>query len=201
MALWPHWRRRRSRRLWRGSSGLFQKFDLAGGEAVGCADYFELSGFDAWADDGVEVREAVYTAADVGSDGVLEGVPGEMLALEDGGLDAGDEIVDGPGQGVLVVQVFDGGFDRAALAVAEDHEEIDAQLSYSVLNTAFDGGPGAVDVVSGDADDEEVSDAEVEEDLWRDARVGAGDDAGDGVLAFGERLEVCRGSTRVGDGS
>ncbi len=160
-----------------------------------------MAGSDAWGDDGVQVREAFDSAADVGADGVFEWVSGEMLALEDGGFDGVDEIVDGSGECVLIVEVLDGGLDRTALAVAEDHEEVDAQLGYGVFDAALDGGSGAADVVAGDADDEEFADAEIEEDLGWDAGVGTADDGGDGILAGGERFEVGGGSAGVGDGS
>jgi hypothetical protein len=53
--------------------------------------------------------------------------------------------------------------------VAEDHEEANAQLCDSVFDAAFDRGSGATDVVARDADDEEVADADVEENLRGDA--------------------------------
>ena len=165
--------------------------DFASGEVVGRADYFELAGFDAWRNDGFELRETFDSTTDVGSDGVLELVAGKAFALDDGGLDAVDEIVDGSGERVFVVNVLDSCFDRSALAVAEDHDEVDAEFGDGVLDASLYRGSRAVDVVAGDADGEDVSNTDVEEYLGGDARVGATDDCGDGILPGGERLEVC----------
>lgn len=60
----------------------------------------------------------------------------------------------------------------------------------SVFDAAFDGRADAADVVSCDPDDEEITNASVEEDLWRDARVGTSNDNGDGGLPSCESAGV-----------
>jgi len=171
--------------------------DLSCREIVDSAGDLDLSGLGGGSDDRAEGVETVDPAFHVGADGVLELVAGEILACGYGGLDGVDEVVDRAGQSVFVVQVLDCGLDGSALGVAENHDERDAEFGDRVLNGAFDRGASAVDVVAGDADDEELPDAEVKENLRGHTGVCASDDAGDGVLARGERLEVGGSAPRV----
>ena len=68
--------------------------------------------------------------------------------------------------------------------------ERDVELGDGVFDAAFYRGACAVDVVAGDANDEEVADSLVKENFEGDAGVGTADDGGDRELAGGERLEV-----------
>ena len=68
---------------------------------------------------------------------------------------------------------FEGGADRAAAAVTEHHEERSLQVHAGVLQRAHD---LRGDHVAGHADDEQLAEAGVEDELRRDARVAAAED-------------------------
>jgi hypothetical protein len=70
----------------------------------------------------------------------------------------------------------------AALLVAQDHDEGRAQVHDRVLDQAEHDGVGDV---AGDAEHEELAHALVEDQLGPGARVGAGQDQGEGPLALG----------------
>jgi hypothetical protein len=173
--------------------------NFAGGEVVDGSGCFEFAGLDGGSDDWLKGAETFDSAADVGPDSVFKRVAGQVFALNDGGLDRVDEVVDGSGERVLVVEVLDGGFDGSALRVAEDEDGGHTEFGNGVLDGTFDGGSCSGDVVAGDANDEEIADAEVEEDFGGDSGVGASDDAGDRSLAARKWLEVGRCAARMGD--
>ena len=118
--------------------------------------------------------------------------PGLPFTARDGRPDRVDEVADRPGQGVVGVDVLDGGLDRAALAVAQHHDEPDAQLRDGELDAPLHGGARAADDVARHADHEQVADPLVEDQLGCHPRVGAADDDGERRLPLGQRREVFR---------
>ena len=86
---------------------------------------------------------------------------------------------------------FDRCTDRAARFVSENHDERRAQGLHCVLEA---GDPVVSSEVARDAYDEEITAAGVERVLWRDARIGAAQDARKRVLShrqgFALGLEV-----------
>src|SRR5262245_44761858 len=73
--------------------------------------------------------------------------------------------------------------DRSAALVAEDHEQRRLQVRAGVLQRA---GDLLAQHVAGDADDEELAQARVEDPFGRHARVAAAEDGRPGLLAPGE---------------
>ena len=65
---------------------------------------------------------------------------------------------------------FNGRLDRAAVAVPQHYEDLDAQNSYAIFEARRDLGRG---YVPGYADDEELADALVEDKLHRHPRIRA----------------------------
>ena len=117
------------------------------------------------------------------------------------GADGGDGFGDGGDEfGDVAVDsgVFGDGFHRAAGFVAEDDEERGPE----VVDAVFDGADlvGAGDV-AGDADDEEITHALVEEGLDGDTGIGAGEKDREGGLAFGLFRAAGGVLTRVGGGA
>ena len=136
-------------------------------EAVVFLEVDEDLGFGAEFLDGVD---------DVGADGVV----GELVVgagCVDGGADLADDDLHAFGEawsvGGLIwggggLDGFDGGLDGAAAGVSHDDDEAWPELEGGELDGAeLEGG----DDVAGDADDEHVSDALVEEDFGGDAGV------------------------------
>ena len=164
-----------------------QPRDLAGFEIVDGAQHADIAG------------EGAFAHGGTGQEYLFDGGPDVLLdrtgdQIGHGGLgkciqnllDGRDDVVHERGDVAFqsVAFAFDllgYGGDGAALGVSEDEE--DGRVH--VANAVFDG-TDFVDVadVSGDADDEEVHDAGVEEEFDGDSGVGAGDDGGDGVVAL-----------------
>src|SRR5437016_13860341 len=80
-----------------------------------------------------------------------------------------------------VLDRFDRCTDRAARFVSENRDEQRAQGLHCVLEA---GDPVVSSEVARDAYDEEITAAGVERVLWRDARIGAAQDAGKRVLSL-----------------
>ena len=81
------------------------------------------------------------------------------------------------------LQLLERGEDRAALRVAEHDDEARAEALRGELDAAD---LRRRDDVAGDADDEQVAEPLVEDDLGRHARVGAAEDDRERLLAGGE---------------
>ena len=103
-----------------------------------------------------------------------------------------DEVADRPGQVVVGVDMSDGGLDRAALAVAQHHDQPDAQLADCELDAPFHRRARAADDVAGHAHDEQVADALVEDQFGGDPGIRTRDDRRQRRLPLGERREVFR---------
>ena len=173
--------------------------DGAGLQVVQGADYLHFTFFHARGEDRFQTFQACDSIFDILNDGVFQPVTGLAFALGDGGLDEFDQAVDGTRERIPGVDVLDGGFDGAAVGVAENEDERDVEFGDGVLRAALDGNPGAVDHVASDADDEQIADANVKQDFGRDAGIGAGDDDGFGILSFSERTEIRRAAAGVDD--
>ena len=83
--------------------------------------------------------------------------------------------------------------------VAQHDDEPGAQLRDRELDAPFHEGARATDDVPRHADDEQVADSLVEDQFGRHSRVGAPDDDGKRSLPFGQRCEVLRLPSRVGE--
>lgn len=153
---------------------------MAGVEVVDAADDSELAFLEAFHEVG-GLGEALDGELDVALDG-----EGDLLfAVEvfgevgQGGFNAVEERDDFVGLLGRLGGMVDGGLDGTALAVSEDEDQLDIE----VIDPVFDaGGDVGVGDVAGDADDEEVAEALVEEEFRRHAGVGAAEDDGEGVL-------------------
>ena len=95
--------------------------------------------------------------------------------MVDGGLEVREEGADLAGDSLGL----DGGLDGSAIGVAEDEDDLGSEDGGAVFEAADDF--RRYDV-TGDAGDEDVSDGLVEDDLDGQARVGAGEDGGEGLL-------------------
>ena len=188
--------------MWQYNYLLFRlgcQRDGAGFQVVDCADYLYFAIFDTRGEDWLQPLQAHHSIFDILHDGVFQGIAGLALALGDGGLDEFDQAIDGAGKRILSVDVLDGSLHGATVGMTEHEDERNVEFGDRVLGAALDGDAGAVDDVAGDADDEEFADADVKQDFRRDARIGAGDDDGLGILSFCEGTEVSGGSARIED--
>ena len=86
----------------------------------------------------------------------------------------------------------DRGLDRAAGLVAQHHDQPGAQLRDRELDAPLHEGARAADDVSRHADDEQLADSLIEDELGRHPRVGAADDDRQRRLPLGQRREVLR---------
>ncbi len=114
----------------------------------------------------------------LGDDVVLVGESGGSGGQHAGG-DAFDDVAHVPGGTDAVGQGGAGRGDRTARVVAQHDDERAVQHAHPVLDAAED--LRARDVARG-ADDEQVTDAAVEDDLGGQPRIGAAEEDGEGTL-------------------
>jgi hypothetical protein len=98
--------------------------------------------------------------------------------------------------------VLDGGFDGSTTVVTENQDEGHVQFGDCVFNATLHGDARAFDDIAGHPHHEDIADADVEEDLRRDAGVGTTDDYGFGILTVRQGLKLLRaapGSDRFSD--
>src|SRR5262245_44222663 len=95
--------------------------------------------------------------------------------------------------------MLDGRFHRAAAAVAENHNKRHLELGDRIFDAPFHYRARSADHIAGNANHEQVTNALVEEDFWRNARIGTAEDGGLGTLAFGQRGEITWCAPRTGD--
>ena len=146
---------------WSASAwGWRQPTDGAGVEVVDGWNNDELSPLDPGAQDGTLRKDAAGHAARIGFDRSMD--PGLLVVPapapapfhRNSGLDhEGLEVPDGDGF------FAEGGDDGAASFVAEHHQDLGSQVGGRVFEGADASG---VNVVAGDADDEEVADILIE---------------------------------------
>ena len=84
-----------------------------------------------------------------------------------------------------VVQLLLGGLDCAAMLMAQHADQTDMQLLDRILQRSDD---GTIDELAGGAYGEQVTQALIEDDFRRYARIRAGKHSGVGVLAVKQRL-------------
>ena len=84
-----------------------------------------------------------------------------------------------------VVKFLRGGFERAAMLMAEHADQADVQFLDRVFQRSDD---GTIDELAGGAYGEQVTQALIEDDFRRYARIRAGKHSGVGVLAVKQRL-------------
>jgi imidazolonepropionase-like amidohydrolase len=77
--------------------------------------------------------------------------------------DGVDEIIDGPRKFVVGVDVLDGRFHRAALAVTENNNEAHTELGNGVFNASLHGSSAATDDIASNPDDEKIANTLIEE--------------------------------------
>ena len=98
----------------------------------------------------------------VGADSVLEWIAGTCAALDHSRLHKSYKSLNGPRQGVLFVDVFYCGFDRAAAAMPQNQNQRHVQLRDGVFDAAFYRSARPADDVAGHPDDKDIADAHVE---------------------------------------
>ena len=97
-----------------------------------------------------------------------------------------------PGKYVVGVDVLDRRLDRAALAVAQHHDQPTPSSATANSMLPFTGGACAADDVPRHPDHEQVADPLVENQFGCDPRIRTPDDGGQRCLPLGERCEVFR---------
>ena len=175
-----------------GLPGVFaEPLDLAGGDIADGADDLEFAGAHFVEDFGAVLVEVVHGLPDVLGDGELcdGGFVGGGVVLA-GAVDGGGDVVDEAGD--LSVELSAGGCrgDGAALGVTHDDEEGRVEVADAVLDGA---GFAVTGDITGDADDEDIADAAVEDAFDGEAGVGAGEDGDEGVLAGGGEVFAAAG--------
>ncbi len=90
-----------------------------------------------------------------------------------------------------------GGLDGTTTAVAEDNDEGNLQLGDSRFDTALDRHASAAHDIAGDAHNENIAHAHIEEDLWSDAGIRTTDDDGVGILTFRKGTKLLRAAPRT----
>ena len=123
--------------------------------------------------------------------------PGWPLTALTAGPDRVDELADRTGKSVVGIDVLDGRLDRAALGVAQHHDEPRAEHANRELDAPLDRGARAADDVAGHAHHKQVAHTLVEDQLGCHSRVCATDDHRHGCLSLGQSREFFRLAARV----
>ncbi len=180
----------------RGLVGVFaQDFNLAGQDVVHAADDLDLALGRAGGDGRALGQDGLDGRPDVGQRGLDdEGllVHVGMVVLHRCGH--GHDIVHQLRDTAVNFRAGNHGGHRAAVGVAEHHQDRRAQMVHTVFGGADFIGVGHI---ARDLDHEHVADALVEKNLHRHARVGTGDDRGEGRLSLGRGHQTA-GKTGVG---
>ena len=100
-----------------------------------------------------------------------------------------------PGRESLSSMCLNGSLDGAATAVSENQDEGHVQFGDRVFDAALHGYARAVDDVAGHPHHEDVADADIEEDLRRDAGIGTTDDDGFGELPVRQGPKLLRSAS------
>ncbi len=166
-------------------------------ERVGRADEQNRAVVDRRLHDRPELFEQGELVAHVLDDGRCDPLVLRQPGGHSGGRDDRvDEGADLSGVGGPVDGRVDRGLRRAAVLVPEDHQEVGLQRGDAELDRSLDLGGRAG--VPGDAHDEEVADALVEDDLRRQPRVGAREDDRERLLCDRRRLSAAGVAAVVG---
>lgn len=171
---------------------LWEKVHLTGFDVIDGSDNLDGARLDAFLEDGLHAVEDVDASIDVGLGDEGNGIPRFALGGLDGGFEGLEEGVN-PSRGMAAA---DRCGDSATFGVAEN----DDQVGVKVFDGVFDTADSLVgDDVAGDADDEEIADALIEEEFGGNPGIGTTEDDGERVLTFGDFGSTDGGLIGVGE--